>query len=36
LGERPGTTTLIGGAIVLAAVVIEAIGEPEEPAVPPP
>ena len=36
LGERPGTTTLIGGAIVLAAVVIEAIGEPDEPAVPPP
>lgn len=36
LGERPGTSTLIGGAIVLAAVVIEAIGEPEEPAVPPP
>jgi drug/metabolite transporter (DMT)-like permease len=36
LGERPGTSTLIGGAIVLAAVVIEAVGEPEEPAVPPP
>jgi drug/metabolite transporter (DMT)-like permease len=36
LGERPGTSTLIGGAIVLAAVVFEAIGEPEEPAVPPP
>ena len=36
LGERPGTTTLIGGAIVLAAVAIEVIGEPEEPAVPPP
>ena len=36
LGERPGTSTLIGGAIVLAAVVFEAIGEPEESAVPPP
>ncbi len=36
LGERPGTTTLIGGAIVVAAVAIEVIGEPEEPAVPPP
>lgn len=36
LGERPGTTTLIGGAIVLGAVAIEAIGEPEEPSVPPP
>lgn len=36
LGERPGTTTLIGGAIVLGAVVIQAIGEPEEPSVPPP
>ena len=36
LGERPGTTTLVGGAIVLGAVVIQAIGEPEEPSVPPP
>lgn len=36
LGEHPGTTTLIGGAIVLGAVAIEAIGEPEEPSVPPP
>ena len=36
LGEQPSATTLIGGAIVLAAVVIEAVGEPEEPAVPPP
>lgn len=36
LGERPGTTTLIGGAIVLGAVAIQAIGEPEEPSVPPP
>jgi drug/metabolite transporter (DMT)-like permease len=36
LGERPGTTTLLGGAIVLGAVVIQTIGEPEEPSVPPP
>jgi drug/metabolite transporter (DMT)-like permease len=36
LGERPGATTLVGGAIVLAAVVIQALGEPEEPSVPPP
>jgi drug/metabolite transporter (DMT)-like permease len=36
LGERPGTTTLVGGAIVLGAVVIQAIGEPEEPSIPPP
>jgi drug/metabolite transporter (DMT)-like permease len=36
LGERPGTTTLVGGAIVLGAVVIQAVGEPEEPSVPPP
>jgi drug/metabolite transporter (DMT)-like permease len=36
LGERPGTTTLVGGAIVLGAVVIQTIGEPEEPSVPPP
>jgi drug/metabolite transporter (DMT)-like permease len=36
LSERPSTTTLAGGAIVLAAVVIQAVGEPEEPSVPPP
>ena len=36
LGERPGTTTLIGGAIVLGAVALQAVGEPEEPSVPPP
>jgi drug/metabolite transporter (DMT)-like permease len=36
LGERPGTTTLVGGAIVLGAVVIQTVGEPEEPSVPPP
>jgi drug/metabolite transporter (DMT)-like permease len=36
LSEQPSATTLAGGAIVLAAVVIQAIGEPEEPSVPPP
>jgi drug/metabolite transporter (DMT)-like permease len=36
LGEQPSATTLAGGAVVLGAVVIQAIGEPEEPAVPPP
>jgi drug/metabolite transporter (DMT)-like permease len=36
LSEQPSTTTLAGGAIVLAAVVIQAVGEPEEPSVPPP
>ena len=36
LSERPSATTLAGGAIVLAAVVIQAVGEPEEPSVPPP
>jgi drug/metabolite transporter (DMT)-like permease len=36
LGERPGTTTLVGGAIVLGAVVIQTVAEPEEPSVPPP
>jgi drug/metabolite transporter (DMT)-like permease len=36
LGEQPGATTLVGGAIVLGAVVIHAVGEPEEPSVPPP
>jgi drug/metabolite transporter (DMT)-like permease len=36
LGEQPSATTLAGGAVVLAAVVIQATGEPEEPSVPPP
>ena len=36
LSEEPSATTLAGGAIVLAAVVIQAVGEPEEPPVPPP
>ena len=36
LGEQPGTATLVGGAVVLAAVVIQATGAPEEPPVPPP
>jgi drug/metabolite transporter (DMT)-like permease len=36
LGERPGATTLVGGAIVLGAVVIQTLGEPEEPSRPPP
>jgi drug/metabolite transporter (DMT)-like permease len=37
LGEQPSATTLAGGAVVLAAVVIQATGEPEEEAsVPPP
>ena len=36
LSEQPSATTLAGGAIVLAAVVIQAVGEPEEPPVPPP
>jgi drug/metabolite transporter (DMT)-like permease len=36
LGERPGATTLAGGAIVLGAVVIQTLGELEEPPVPPP
>ena len=36
LSEQPSATTLAGGAIVLAAVVIEALGEPGEPPVPPP
>jgi drug/metabolite transporter (DMT)-like permease len=35
LGEQPGTATLVGGAVVLAAVVIQATGAPEEPTVPP-
>jgi drug/metabolite transporter (DMT)-like permease len=37
LGEQPSATTLAGGAIVLAAVVLQATGGPlEEPPVPPP
>lgn len=36
LSEKPSTATLLGGAVVLAAVVIQAVGEPEEPSVPPP
>ena len=36
LGEQPSATTLAGGAVVLAAVVIQTIGEPDEPPVPPP
>jgi drug/metabolite transporter (DMT)-like permease len=36
LGEQPSATTLVGGGIVLAAVVIQTVGEPDEPPVPPP
>jgi drug/metabolite transporter (DMT)-like permease len=36
LSEQPSATTLAGGAIVLAAVVIQAVGSPEEPSAPPP
>jgi drug/metabolite transporter (DMT)-like permease len=36
LSEQPAAATLVGGAIVLAAVVIEARGEPEKPALVPP
>jgi drug/metabolite transporter (DMT)-like permease len=36
LSEQPSATTLVGGAIVVAAVVIQAVGEPDEPSVPPP
>ena len=36
LGEQPSATTLAGGAIVLAAVVIQTVGAPDEPPVPPP
>jgi drug/metabolite transporter (DMT)-like permease len=36
LSEQPAAATLVGGAIVLAAVVIEARGGPEEPALVPP
>jgi drug/metabolite transporter (DMT)-like permease len=34
--EQPSATTLAGGAIVLAAVVIQAVGAPDEPPAPPP
>src|SRR5215204_7164509 len=36
LSEQPGAATLTGGAIVLAAVLIEVRGAPAAPAVPPP
>jgi drug/metabolite transporter (DMT)-like permease len=36
LSEQPGAATLIGGAIVLAAVLIQVRGAPAEPSVPPP
>jgi drug/metabolite transporter (DMT)-like permease len=37
LSERPGTATLVGGAIVIAAIVIQTLGTPpREAAVPPP
>jgi drug/metabolite transporter (DMT)-like permease len=36
LSERPGAATLIGGAIVLAAVLIQVRGAPAEPALPAP
>ena len=36
LGEQPSATTLVGGGIVLAAVVIQTVGAPDEPPVPPP
>jgi drug/metabolite transporter (DMT)-like permease len=36
LSEQPGATTLVGGGIVLAAVLIQARGAPPEPSVPPP
>ena len=36
LGEQPSATTLVGGAIVLSAVVIQTVGAPDEPPVPPP
>jgi drug/metabolite transporter (DMT)-like permease len=36
LSERPGAATLIGGAIVLAAVMIQVRGAPAEPSMPPP
>jgi drug/metabolite transporter (DMT)-like permease len=36
LSERPGTSTLVGGAIVIGAVVIQVRGAPAEPALAPP
>jgi len=36
LDEQPSVTTLVGGGIVLAAVVIQTVGEPDEPPVWPP
>jgi drug/metabolite transporter (DMT)-like permease len=36
LSEQPSTATLVGGAIVLGAVLIQARGAPLEPSVPPP
>jgi drug/metabolite transporter (DMT)-like permease len=36
LSERPGTATLVGGAIVIGAVLIQVRGAPAEPAVAPP
>jgi drug/metabolite transporter (DMT)-like permease len=37
LGEEPGTATLVGGAIVVAAIVIQTLGAPQrEPSVAPP
>jgi drug/metabolite transporter (DMT)-like permease len=36
LSEQPGAATLIGGAIVLVAVLIQVRGAPAEPSVPPP
>jgi drug/metabolite transporter (DMT)-like permease len=36
LSEQPSNTTLAGGAVVLAAVVLQTTGAPEEPSVPPP
>ena len=36
LSEQPSAITLAGGAVVLAAVVAQAVGEPEKPSVPPP
>jgi drug/metabolite transporter (DMT)-like permease len=36
LSERPGAATLTGGAIVLAAVLIQVRGSPAEPALPAP
>ncbi len=36
LSEQPGAATLVGGVIVLVAVLIQARGAPAEPSVPPP